>query len=320
MRVGLHIGKFDWPGGAAQIGPTLAAIATTAEAAGLSSLWVMDHLFQLGEQYGAVHGPVDAPMLEGYSTIAYLAGLTRRISLGLLVTSAFYRHPGILAKTVSTIDVLSGGRAYLGLGAGWFEREARGLGVPFPPLRERFERLEETLQIVRRMWDGDASPFVGRHYQLDEPLNRPAPLRRPGPPILIGGGGERRTLRLVAQYADAWNAVIPSPLDLPEFGVLRAEGEGREARYSLDRLAHKLGVLRRHCEELGRPYESIEKTVVTYLRLGRGGMGPDEAVDLLAALGGLGFSHVIINLPEAHTLEPIELLGRKIAPAVAGLR
>lgn len=319
MQIGLHIGKYAWPGGAAQIGPTLAAIATTAEAAGLASLWVMDHLFQLGEQYGVVHGPAEAPMLEGYSTIAYLAGVTRRIRLGLLVTSAFYRHPGVLAKTISTIDVLAGGRAVLGLGAGWYAREAKGLGIPFPPLRERFERLEETLQIVRKMWSGDTTPFNGHHYQLAEPLNNPQPLSQPGPPILIGGGGERRTLRLVAQYADAWNIPIPSPLSLPAFGVLAARGGSREMRYSLDVLERKLAILRRHCAELGRDDSAITKTVVTYLQLGPQGASAAEVIDLCEALAGLGFRQLIVNLPDAHTLVPIERLGQDILPAVAAL-
>src|SRR5262245_54358537 len=178
MRVGLHIGKFHWPGSPGNIGTTLAEIARAADASGFDSLWVMDHLFQLGDQYGLVHGPIDAPMLEGYSTIAYLAGVTQRIRLGILVTCAFYRYPGMLLKTATTVDVLSGGRTYLGLGAGWFEREAAGLGIPFPPLRERFERLEETLQIARHMWAGNRTPFVGKHYQLAEPLNNPQPLSR----------------------------------------------------------------------------------------------------------------------------------------------
>lgn len=317
MQIGLHIGKYAWPGVSAPIGPTLAAIATMAEDAGLASLWVMDHLFQLGEQYGVVHGPAEAPMLEGYSTIAYLAGVTRRIQLGLLVTAAFYRHPGLLAKTVSTIDVLAGGRAVLGLGAGWYEREARGLGIPFPPLPERFERLEETLQIVRKMWAGDTSPFDGRHYRLAEPINQPPPLRTP--PILIGGGGEKRTLRLVAQYADMWNIPIPSPLSLPAFGVLAARGDSRAARYSLDVLARKLEVLRQHCVDLGRDEAAITKTVVTYLDLGPRGAGSAEVIDLCGALAGMGFQQLIVNLPDAHTLAPIEQLGRDVVPAVAAL-
>jgi len=199
MQVGLHITGFSWPDGAAGIGPTLAKTARAADDAGIASISVMDHFFQLGGPFGAA----DEPMLEGYTTLGYLAGLTRRAQLHLLVTGVTYRHPGILAKVVSTLDVLSGGRAALGIGAAWNEREHLGLGVPFPPLAERFERLEETLQIVRQMWSDDNGPYHGKHYQLAEALNAPQPLQRPHPPILVGGGGERKTLRLVARYADA---------------------------------------------------------------------------------------------------------------------
>lgn len=319
MHIGLHIGKFDWAGGPASIGPRLAEIARTAEAAGMYSLWVMDHLFQLGTRYGVVHGPVTAPMLEGYSTIAYLAGVTRRIKLGLLVTCPFYRHPGVLVKTASTVDVLAGGRTYLGLGAGWFEREAVGLGISFPPLRERYERLEETVQIARHMWAGNTSAYFGKHYRLEEPLNAPQPLSQPHPPILIGGGGEQKTLRLVARYADACNFVIPSPLSLAEFGDLRAREGGRAARYSLAVLRHKLAVLAEHCAAVGRPYDAIERTVVTYIKLGPGAMSAAEVIDLCGALAELGFSHVIFNVPNVDTLVPLEQLGREIIPVVERL-
>jgi F420-dependent oxidoreductase-like protein len=319
MHIGLHIGKFDWAGSPMTIGPRLAEIARTADAAGLYSLWVMDHLFQLGVQYGIVHGPLTAPMLEGYSTIAYLAGITRQIRLGTLVTCPLYRHPGLLLKIASTIDVLSGGRTYLGLGAGWFEREAYGLGIPFPPLRERYERLEETLQIARHMWSGNPRPYIGAHYQLGEPLNNPQPLSQPHPPILIGGGGEQKTLRLVAQYADACNFVIGSPLTLEEFGELRARTDSRDERYSLNMLRHKLGVLAEHCTAVGRPYNAIERTVVTYIKLGPGAMSAADVIDLCVALAELGFSHVIFNMPDVHTIRPLEQVGRDIIPAVATL-
>jgi F420-dependent oxidoreductase-like protein len=231
MRIGLHIGKFHWPGSPSNIAEKLAEIAQTADDAGFYSLWVMDHLFQLGEQYGEVHGPVDAPMLEGWSTIAYLAGLTRQIHLGIAVTCAFSREPGLLIKVASTVDVLSGGRTYFGIGAGWFEREAAGLGLRFPPMGERFERLEETLQIAHQMWTGDTRPFEGRHYHLAEPINNPQPLARPHPPILIGGDGEKKTLRLVAQYADACNFVLgTSSRDASVFGSLSSQAQTREER------------------------------------------------------------------------------------------
>jgi F420-dependent oxidoreductase-like protein len=321
LKIGLHIGKFHWPGSPANLGPKLIEIAQAADQGGLASLWVMDHLFQLGEQYGAVHGPPEEPMLEGYSALAYLAGVTRHIRLGLLVTSAFYRPPGLLVKIASTIDALAGGRTYLGLGAGWFGREALGLGLPFPPLAERFERLEETLQIVRQMWAGDRRPYRGKHYQLAEPLNSPQPAGAPHPPILVGGGGERKTLRLVAQYADACNFVIPSPLDLPEFGDLRAASGDRAAwcHTIKARLSHKLSVLQEHCQAVDRPYAAIEKTVVTYIKLGAGGLEPAELVEICGALAELGFQHAIFNMPDVDTIAPLELLGRTVVPAVAPL-
>ena len=318
MRVGLHIGNFRWPGGSATLGAQMAEIARTADAVGLDSLWVMDHLFQLGAEYGTVHGAVDEPMLEGYSTIAYLAGITRRINLGVLVASAFYRSPGLLVKMASTIDVLSGGRTYLGLGAGWYEREARGLGIPVPTPQERYERLEETLRIAHQMWAGDVRPFVGKHYTLTEPLNIPQPLRRPHPPIVIGGEGERKTLRLVAQYADACNFVIGSPSTLEEFGELRARSHDRKEWYAGQRAftERKLHVLAQHCEAVGRPYEAIEKTIVTYVKLAPHAMEAAEVIELCHALALQGFQHVILNMPNVDEITPLEVLGRDILPTV----
>ena len=225
MRIGLQVPSFTWPGGTAEIGARLAEIGRTADDAGFYSLWVMDHFFQIG-----MVGPPEHAMLEGYSALSFLAGVTKRVKLGTLVTGVHYRHPGILVKTVTTLDVLSGGRAYLGIGAGWNEQESRGLGVPFPPLKDRFEQLEEALQIAHQMWKGDRSAFNGAHYQLADPLNSPPPLAQPHPPIMIGGGGEQKTLRLVAQYADACNLF---------------------ARMGDDVLRKKLDVLRGHCETLG---------------------------------------------------------------------
>ncbi len=200
MRIGLQVPSFTWPDGSDGIGPKLAEIGRTADEAGFASLWVMDHFFQIGYV-----GPAEDPMLEGYSALSYLAGGTERAKLGTLVTGVIYRHPGILLKTATTLDVLSGGRAYLGIGAGWFEREALGLGAPFPSTKERFEQLEETLQIAHQMWSGEVAPYRGAHYQLEETLNSPQALSRPHPPIMVGGMGEKKTLRLVAQYADACN-------------------------------------------------------------------------------------------------------------------
>src|SRR6478609_4529450 len=216
MKLGIQVSDFTWPDAPRSIGPTFARIARDADQVGLSSLWVMDHFFQIG-----VNGPPEHEMLEGYAALAFAAGVTERIRLGTMVTGVTYRHPGVLVKTVTTLDVLSGGRAILGIGAAWNEEEHRGLGVPYPPLGERFERLEETLQIAHQMWSGDDSPFAGKHYQLQRPLNSPPALSQPHPPILVGGGGEKKTLRFVARYADACN-IFPSP-DLPrKLDVLRA--------------------------------------------------------------------------------------------------
>src|ERR671938_1511661 len=228
MQIGLQVPNFPWPGGAAAIGARLAEIGRTADDAGFASIWVMDHFFQIG-----VVGPPEEPMLEGYSALSYLAGVTRRARLGTLVTGVIYRYPGILVKTATTLDVVSGGRAYLGIGAGWNEREALGLGIPFPSTKERFERLEEALQIAQQMWSGEIAPYDGRHYHLAETLNSPQALTKPHPPIMIGGMGEKKTLRLVAKYADACNLFAYAG---PE--VLR----------------QKLDILQGHCEDVGRDY------------------------------------------------------------------
>ena len=237
MKVGVHLVNFTLPDGPPSIGPTMAAVARAAEDAGVDNLSLMDHYLQL-EMMGAA----DQPMLEGYTSLGFLAGLTSTVELQLLVTGVTYRHPGLLAKIVSTLDVLSGGRAVLGIGAAWYEREHRALGVAYPPLAERFERLEETLQIVRQMWSEDDGPFEGKHYQLAETINSPQPLRTP--PILIGGGGEKKTLRLVAKYADRCNLFAgPDPAGPAQ-------------------VAAKLDVLREHCAREGTDYDRIDKTVL----------------------------------------------------------
>lgn len=280
MRLGLQVSYFSWPDAPASIGPTFGRIARNAEDAGLTSLWVMDHFFQI-----VSIGPPELDMLESYTTLAFAAGQTSRIELGTLVTGVTYRHPGLLAKTVTTLDVLSGGRAWLGIGAAWNEEEHRGLGVPFPPVRERFERLEETLQICLQMWAGDETPYAGRHYQLERPLNVPQSLRRPHPPILIGGGGEKKTLRLVAQYADACN--------------LFDNGLGPEG------MPRKLDVLRRHCDDVGRDYDEIEKTCLARVTLGRTGdtapsgepmASVDETVERFGRLSEAGIDSVILGM------------------------
>lgn len=239
MKLGITVPRFVSDRGSEGIGQEFAGIARDADQAGLNSLWVMDHFFQIPGV-----GEAEEPMLEGYATLSYAAGVTERITLGTLVTGVNYRHPGILVKTVTTLDVLSGGRAWLGIGAGWYEREHQGLAIPFPGTSERFERLEETVQIALQMWSGDTGPYEGRHYHLAETLCRPLPMATPRPPIMIGGGGEQKTLRLVARYADACNLFA------------RPGDEG------MAELRHKLDVLRAHCEREGRPYEAIEKTVL----------------------------------------------------------
>jgi F420-dependent oxidoreductase-like protein len=287
MRIGLQVPSFTFPGGPEQIGPTFGRIARDADQAGLHSLWVMDHFFQIG----AV-GPPEEPMLEGYSALSYAAALTERITLGTMVTGVTYRHPGILLKTVTTLDVLSGGRAWLGIGAAWNDEESRGLGVAFPPTAERFERLEETLQIAHQMFKGDDAPYQGEHFTLERPLNSPPPLRRPHPPILVGGTGEKKTLRFVAKYADACNI------------------------FDSDELPHKLQVLREHCEREGRDYAEIEKTSLTFFR---GTTSVGEAVDVVGRLAERGIDHVIFSQGTGQDL--VDLLGEartqveKITPA-----
>jgi F420-dependent oxidoreductase-like protein len=234
VQLDLHVSRFDWAGSPAGIGPGVADLAQRAEAIGVRTLSFMDHFFQMD-----VMAPAEDPMLEGYTALGFVAGRTEGLRLRLLVTGVTYRHPGLLAKTVTTLDVVSGGRAELGIGAAWYEREHRGLGVPYPPTAERFERLEEAIQICLQMWSDDDGPFEGQHYRLEETLCRPAPVSSPRPRILIGGGGERKTLRLVAQYADACN-LIGDPMEV----------------------AHKINVLRRHCEDVGRDPNQIEVTAM----------------------------------------------------------
>ena len=235
MRIGIHYANFSHPEWETRLLDRLTETAKAADQGGASLFTVMDHYFQM-EQLG---GPPE-PMLEGYTTLGYLAGQTENVRLGLLVTGTTYRHPGLLAKIVTTLDVLSRGRAMLGIGAAWYDREHDGLGVPFPSTGERFERLAETLEIIEQMWAGEGGSYAGRHYRLAETVNVPAPVQRPHPPILIGGSGERKTLRLVAQHADACNLFGESP----------------------DAVRHKLDVLRRHCDDVGRDYETIEKTML----------------------------------------------------------
>jgi len=291
VKLGLQIPFFTWPGGPPELGPRLAEIARTAEDAAFDSVWVMDHFFQIPGV-----GQAENEMLEGYSTLGYIAAHTSRLGLGTLCTGVTYRHPGILAKQVSTLDVLSGGRAWLGIGAAWFEREHLGLGVPFPPLKERFERLEEALQIIFQMWSDENGPYEGRHYRLAETLNFPQPLRKPRPPVLIGGGGERKTLRLVARYGDACNI----------FG-------------DVDTARRKFEVLRQHCDAEGRNYDEIEKTVYFLMNPGPDGAMAGQMVEQLGKYAEAGAQAAIGAVIGAERLEPIEVMGRDVIPQVAGL-
>ncbi|MEJ8279321.1 LLM class F420-dependent oxidoreductase [Pseudonocardia spirodelae] len=286
MDIGLHIADFTFPAGPAGLADDLSRIAAAAEEQGFARVSVMDHVWQIRPV-----GPIENDMLEAYTVLGYLAARTERVELLAWVTAVTYRDPGLLVKAVTTLDVLSGGRAMLGIGAAWNEEEAAGLGLFFPPTAERFERLEETLRIARQMWSDDDGPFDGEHYRLARTMNVPQPLRGPHPPILIGGGGERKTLRLVAQYADACNL----------FG-------GPE-------LAHKLDVLRTRCEEVGRDYDEIEKTVMARLDPA----DPKAAVEELRGYAALGVHHVHTVVPGVAGIEPLRVFGSEIVPAAAEL-
>jgi F420-dependent oxidoreductase-like protein len=248
----------------------------------------MDHFFQIRSI-----GPSEREMLEAYTTLGFLAANSTRAKLTTVVTGAVYRYPGVLAKIVTTLDVLSGGRAELGIGAAWNEEEAAALGIPFPPIAERFERLEDTLQIVLRMWSDDERPYEGRHFRLERPLNSPQSLTRPHPPIMIGGMGERKTLRLVAKYAQACN-LFPTP-DLPR----------------------KLEVLRAHCEREGASYDAIEKTSMFGFDVGERGANVGKLIGRLRWLSGLGIQTAIGAVPNVWKIEPLEIIGREVIPAVA---
>jgi F420-dependent oxidoreductase-like protein len=287
MKVGLHIADFTWDGGPPALGPQLGEIARRGEEAGVDRISVMDHVWQIGPL-----GPPEHEMLEAYTALGFLAAVTSRVKLLTVVTAVVYREPGLLAKAVTTLDVLSGGRAMLGIGAAWNEDEARGLGLFFPPMAERFERLEEALRICQQMWSDDDGPFEGKHYHLARTLNSPQALSRPHPPILIGGQGERKTLLLVARYADACNL-----FDTPE-------------------LAHKLDVLRGHCAAEGRDYAAIEKTVQVRYDLGENGERVEQTIEHLHELSELGFTVAHGTLARVGTLHPLELMAERVIPAM----
>jgi F420-dependent oxidoreductase-like protein len=287
MQLGIHFVNFTLPGGPERIGPTLSDTAVAADEGGCTTFSLMDHWFQMEWR-----APATDPMLEAYAGLAFLAGRTRRITLSALVTGVTYRHPGLLAKIVTTLDVVSEGRAQLGIGAAWYEREHLGLGVAFPPVSERFERLEETIQICLQMWSDDDGPFEGRHYQLAETICRPEPVQRPHPPILVGGSGERKTLRLVARYADACNLFAPEPAVV----------------------AHKLDVLARHCESEGRDPDRVKKTILGFT-------DPLDDVDAFLAsmeeYAKLGVELVEVMPPGPDPVSWAAALGDQVVPKLA---
>ncbi len=289
MRLGLHISDFTWDGGAPELRGRLGEIARRAEEGGVDRISVMDHVWQIH-----VIGPPEHAMLEAYTALGWLAAKTERVKLLTMVTAVVYREPGLLAKAVTTLDVLSGGRAILGIGAAWNEDESKGLGLPFPPVSERFERLEEAILIMKQMWSGAEGPFDGKHYHLARTLNSPQALSSPHPPILIGGGGEKKTLKLVARYADACNI----------------------AAYNLDDTAHKLDVLRQHCVNEGRDYDEIEKTAQTRYDLGAHGENVNQVIEHLHRVAELGFSQAHGTLLRVSEPGQLDLLAEKVIPAV----
>jgi F420-dependent oxidoreductase-like protein len=288
MKIGLQIPDYTWPGGAKEIAPTLVKIARTADQAGFDLIGVMDHFFQI-----PIIGPPEREMLEAYTTLGYLAANTSRARLVTIVTGAVYRYPGVLAKTVTTLDVLSSGRAMLGLGAGWNEYEAKALGIPFPPVTERFDWLEDTLRLCLQMWKGDESRLEGKRFMFERPLNSPQSLTRPHPPIMIGGMGEQKTLRLVAKYADACN-LFPTP-----------------------EVQHKLDVLKRHCEREKRNYDDIEKTSMFRFDVGERGENVRPIVDQLRRLAQMGFTTVMGGVKDVWKITPLEIMAREVIPAAA---
>ena len=287
MKFGLQINNFTWPGGAAAIGPTLGRVTRTADDVGFDSIWVMDHFFQIRGL-----GPPEAPMLEGTTALGFMAANSKKARLGLMVGGIHYRQPGLWIKAATTLDVLSGGRAWFGIGAAWNEEESTALGFPFPPLRERFEMLEETLQMAQAMWSGGSGSgesFHGKRYTATRLLNSPQAISRPRVPIMIGGGGERKTLRLVAEYADACNVF----------------GDGA-------RIAHKYAVLREHCERLGRPYEEIERSTLQSVDVDA--QSADELVERFGALGEAGAQHILVSVRGVSDVSRLERIGAEVLP------
>ena len=294
MHIGLQIPSFKYPGGTAAIPPKLKEIVTTAEESGFYSLWVMDHYYQIKGLFGEAYTD---PMLAAYTTLGYMAGLTEKAYLGVLVTGVIYRHPSVLMKIVNTLDILSGGRAYLGIGAAWYEEEAKGYGIPYPSTSERFEQLEDNLKLAKALWNSDEISFEGKHFSAPAITNNPRPPSNPHPRIMIGGTGPNKTLRMVAQYADACNI---------------GDWVGRE------NMQKALDTLKEHCESLGRDYDTIEKTSLCTVNLS-GDDTVDSVISLIKELSEMGFTHAIFNMPDVYKITPLERFAKEIIPAVAAL-
>lgn len=294
MHIGLQIPSFKYPGGAAAIRPKLKEIVTTAEEAGFYSLWVMDHFYQIKGLFGETYAD---PMLEAYSTLGYFAALTEKAYLGVLVTGVIYRHPAVLLKMMNTVDILAGGRTYFGIGAAWYEDEAKGFGIPYPSTAERFELLEDNLKLAKALWSSDETAFVGKHLAAPAITNNPRPLSTPHPRVMVGGTGPNKTLRMVAQYADACNI---------------GDWVGPE------NMQKALDDLKRHCAALGRDYATVEKTSLGTVHLS-GDDTVESVISRIKTLAAMGFTHAIFNMPDVYKIAPLETFGKEIIPAVAGL-
>jgi F420-dependent oxidoreductase-like protein len=294
MYIGLQIPSFKYPGGTESIRPKLKEIVTTAEKAGFSSLWVMDHYYQIKGLFGEAYTD---PMLESYTTLGYFAGLTEKAFLGVLVTGVIYRHPAVLLKMVNTLDILSGGRAYFGIGAAWYEEEAKGYGISYPSTSERFEQLEDNLKLAKALWNNDEISFTGKYFSAPAMTNNPRPLSSPHPRIMVGGTGPNKTLRMVAQYADACNI---------------GDWVGKE------NMQKSLDSLKKHCDALGRDYDTVEKTTLGTVHLS-GEDSVNSTIGRIRDLSKMGFTHAIFNMPDVYSITPLETFAKEIIPAVAGL-
>ncbi|MCB9113183.1 MAG: TIGR03560 family F420-dependent LLM class oxidoreductase [Anaerolineales bacterium] len=294
MHIGLQIPSFKTSGGAANIRPALKDVVTTAEAGGFYSLWVMDHYYQIKGLFGEAYTD---PMLEAYTTLGYFAGLTEKALLGVLVTGVIYRNPAVLMKMVNTLDVLSGGRAYFGIGAAWYEDEAKGNGIPYPSTSERFEQLEDQLKLAHALWNSDETAFAGKHFSAPAITNNPRPISSPHPRIMVGGTGPNKTLRMVAQYADACNI---------------GDWIGTE------KMQKAIDDLKRQCEAVGRDYATVEKTSLCTVNLSAQDT-VKSVTSRIKELSAMGFTHAIFNMPDVYSITPLKTFAKEIIPFAAGL-